>query len=492
MPPIPVPRSNPALPQTIFSGDQFGALEARADQEIAQAGRNLGQALENRQTQREVSKLNAEFAKAQADLTVSWQEALRTADPNDDGLAARFQQEQVGKRLEQLKGLANTREAKDYYTRLSSGLGANFQVQTAAGQAGLAERAAVANWQTTKNQFSDALTADPYSFDTTLATVDIALDGLVAANGLSTEKRLVLEQDAKGDLAMAAARARIERDPDEGVAFVESGGYSEYLDASQKAQLAAYGRSFKNAQEAARKEELNAAVAERRTYYVRSLIDPKTGSVNKRAVPALMRELARDPILNTGEGAAEQQTLFNVLKQELDSGRDASKTAGQDRNFGAFMKRAITGELSDNEILMARANGDISGAQVNELFDVTRGKDTPRGRLRLEGTKQLEAIASANLKLDDPFADIQKGPAQERYGQAMLDVKRWLAEREQSGQTGLEDPKVYNEAVGRINARTSGIQQDIRRTVEGVSGTTAPAKKFNSIAEYEAAKAGAK
>ena len=93
MPKLPVPVSNPQLPQQVYTAEIQGATVARANQDLARSVTGLGEALIQRQTQREVSKLNAEFAKAQAELTVEWQETLRTADPTDPEVANRFRQE---------------------------------------------------------------------------------------------------------------------------------------------------------------------------------------------------------------------------------------------------------------------------------------------------------------------------------------------------------------------------------------------------------------
>ncbi len=63
MPPLPVPKSSPALPQKIFSGDQFGAQEGRALQQLGAETTQLGGVLRQRKTQKEISALNAEIAK---------------------------------------------------------------------------------------------------------------------------------------------------------------------------------------------------------------------------------------------------------------------------------------------------------------------------------------------------------------------------------------------------------------------------------------------
>ena len=90
MPTLPTPVSRPKLPEQIYTAASQGAAAARANQDLARSITGLGEALIQRQTRREITQRNAEYAKAQAELTVQWQETLRTADPNDPEVANRF------------------------------------------------------------------------------------------------------------------------------------------------------------------------------------------------------------------------------------------------------------------------------------------------------------------------------------------------------------------------------------------------------------------
>lgn len=317
MPSLPTPSSNPKLPEQVYTADSQGAAVARGNQELARSVTGVGEALIQRTTQREISALNAEFAKAQAELTVEWQDTLSKADPNDPEVASRFRKERVDSRLNELKGKASTREAKDYYTRLSSGLGANFLVTTEAGMSKLEETAAVQSWQTQLNQMGDALSADPLSFDTTLPIIDMQLEGLVQSRGLSREQALRLRTDALESAAIAAATGRIEQNVDEGVAYIESGGYSEYISPQQKNSLLLYGNSLKASQEAAAKRaraELADATA---IEYMKAATNPD-GSINAAAIPQLQARLFRD-----GAVSGDRETTFatwGMLNRLVDEG----------------------------------------------------------------------------------------------------------------------------------------------------------------------------
>jgi len=300
MPRLPVPQSRPTLPQAIFTPDSQGAAQARAQGEFAdtvqRGGVQLARQLQERKTQKEISQLNAEFAKAQAELTVEWQETLRTADPNDDTVAATFREGAIAQRLEALQSFANTRESKAYFERAAAGLSSGFLVSTEAGQQNLRETAAVQNWNTSVNQMGDAVTADPLSFDNTLAMIDLQTEGLVQSSGLSRQKALVLQTQARQSLAMAAGYGMIDRDPEMGREMVESGRFSEYIDAKDKSNLLAYADRQEAAKNAAAKKRREEAAAEAQVEAMARAMNAD-GTINTAELPRLQGELIRNPAL---------------------------------------------------------------------------------------------------------------------------------------------------------------------------------------------------
>lgn len=385
MPKLPTPQSTPKLPQNIFTPESQGAAAARAQGElggaISQAGQRVGAAITQRKTQGEISKLNSEFATAQAELTNQWRETLRTADPNDDTTAERFRNDVVKPRLEAMRELANTGESKAYFDRAASGLGAGFLVSTEAGQQGLRETAAVQNWDTFKNQMGDSLIADPLSFDTSVAMIDIQVDGLVASAGLSTEKGLVLKAEALTEAAVASATGLINQDPEAGRAEIEAGAFSEFIDASQKQRLLNYADSQERAQEAARVAARKEASAFRQTDYMKEAIN-QDGTINTAAIPELQGRLLRDPLL-AGDPAAAR-AMNNFLEQLVD---DESGSAAQTdpAAFDDFMSRSALppghpDRPTRNEILFSvgrTLSKEDAGFLMNTVID-EKGSDRDR------------------------------------------------------------------------------------------------------------------
>ncbi len=354
MPKLPQPVSRPQLPEKIFTAETQGAAIGRGMQEAAAGVANLGQTIQRNEERSDISKLNAAFATAQAELTVQWQETLRTADPNDPNTAQRFRDEVVAPRLQQLGDIANTRAGREYATRAGAGLNATLLTSTSAGQQQLREVAAVQNWQTTLNQFSDSLSADPQSFDGTMNFAELQLQGLIAAEGLSTAKAEVLRTKMNSTLAIATATGLINQNPPAGMAAVQGGQFSEFLTASQKAQLISYANSQQRAQEAAQEKARKKAAARRRTEYLGQAID-QNGEINAESLPSIIGAMINDPTL--AEDPSALQSTANFLDNLVD---ESSGAAFRD-------DPQLVQSLMDRILL---APGDPNRPTENEIYDL--------------------------------------------------------------------------------------------------------------------------
>lgn len=455
---------------------------ARANQRLAGSVVGLGEALIQRQTQREVSKLNAEFAKAQAELTVEWKETLRKADPNDPSTADNFRREKVQRRLDELKGLAKTREAKDYYTRLSSGLGANFLEATEAGMDHLSEVAAVQSFQTVKNQMSDAMSADPLSFEATLPTVNTMIEGYVQSYGLSRENALKLATETREDLAFSAARGRIDLDPVNGRAFVEAGGYSEYLSPAQKAQLLNYADGLKSSQDAAFKRAREEASTSAQVDWMQKI---GTADFDFKAMTNDPR-LAHDP---------DAMRALASAARAADEGA-AGSTAMKDFNFQNDLGAVLRGEITDSRYILTQvANGRYDMSRANSILGVLTGNKTPEGELRNAAFSRFEKIASDKLVKGNPLAGKTDPLGRTRWAQFMMGLQQREEQRRSTGKAGLDDPAVFQQELKLLESYTpaGGDYIDEKRAqAAGMRLRTSaptidvPAAKFKSIEEYEA------
>lgn len=385
---LPVPVSRPQLPEKIFTGESEGGAAAlgkmqqgRALSNIGQDIGQLGEALQRRQVQREVSSVSADVAAAQAELTVAWQEALRTADPNDPDLAERFRNEQVAPRLQKIGEKANSRDAKLFYEKAAAGLGSSFLVTTEQGAASLAETAAVQNWQETLNRYGDAVTADPASFHTSIPTLDVLLEGMVQANGLSREQALVLETEGKNSVAFAAARGVIDRNAPFGKEAVESGEYAQYLRVEQKQRLIEYADAKMAADARAEDDGIKQAADAAAAEYLRRTTNPD-GSMNVTALPDILAGVSRDPAL--ARDPAQQRAVFNLVRG-LASGDDAKVSNPAILNH--ILRETNAGRMSFEEASEYVGAGISYNDLQNQVVPTLRRQASPDGQAENERLK---------------------------------------------------------------------------------------------------------
>lgn len=481
MPRLPVPDSNPTLPRPVYSGEQFGALQGRALQGLGQTVSDVGDALLERQAQRELSTLNAEFAKAQAELTIAWRERLRTADPNDENLASDFQQE-VQARLTAIGGMAKTREAKEHFTRLSAGLSANMLTTTTAGQMDLAEVKALSDLDTSLNQLADSVSADPGSYAATKVSLEIMLDGFQRSGGLSTEARLKLSGEAKRNLARSAARGLVEANPQRARELVASGAFSEDLTGDDRAQLISYADGAIAAQEAARRKATEEAASLATTEYLRAAVRPD-GSVDTAAIPALMAAVVRDPRLANAPGADQQRTMFNMLRGLAEAEASGKSLRTDPSVFRDLYSRSVLppgdpNRATEAEIFGAVGEGRLTREDANALLDRRKGENTTEGRIfnRMQETAFSAAArfiaGSDDIALQDPQGAIQN-----------VAFQNWaLTEIERLRETGMPTQEIFAPG-GPIMGRIPQFKRSTTEVIDGLREVASTARRQQPAAQ---------
>jgi DNA-binding transcriptional MerR regulator len=460
MPRIPQTRSNPQLPRKIFSAQTEGAAIGAAFEDVGGELEQIGGLLQKRQEQREIATLNAEFARKRAELTVEWQETLRTADPSDLETADRFRQERVASVVDELGSFAKSAAAKNHLTALTAGLDANFLVTTEAGMATLAEKAAVQSFESFKNRYADAVSADPDNFELTVGEIDTAISGYVSVHNLSTEAGLTLATEAKNEAAMSAAFAQIRANPARGRELVSAGVYSEFIDAGDKARLLSHADTVERAQLAA----IEKAQERARDQFSSDIFARvyKDGRVQPTEIPDMVQAVATSPVMRGDP--AEQRAMISALNAMVDEG---SSTDAHNSNYQRDLRAVMRGDITTRtEIWEAVGRGDYPAARANDLFDVLDGNGTEEGRLRNSLLEDLEREASAELVKDNPVTGFQDAEGRRKYTDVMAGIQRALDDRREQGLPGLEDPQVRDAMRARIQQVKATGAELINQRVE--------------------------
>lgn len=218
------------------SGEEFGGAVGRG---LAQAGAGLqdfGSALKRRDEQQEVSTLNVELSKVQADNAIELQNLMRNANPGDKDIFNEFQKKSQEK-LDDIGGKLATRAGRQYFQTASAKMYENLRITTAQTQADLDGEKAVMDYTSTVNNLSASLISDPSSLPLSSEMHSQAIDNLVAQGLLPAAQGAKLKQQGTKDLVKASIRGWARLNPDHAKSKIASGEYDSVLGADTKVQM---------------------------------------------------------------------------------------------------------------------------------------------------------------------------------------------------------------------------------------------------------------
>lgn len=230
------------------SPEAFGASGGRALQQFGREVRGAVDVVYQRVEQGEKSDINAEFAKAQADMTLEWQERLRTADPSDRSLSENFLKD-YDSRMEEIGQKATTVGAQSYFRNGSADMRARFQTTAASMQSEMAGRRAAENFKKTVSDLSSSLLNDPSSFTGSVQILEDGINNDFESGMISREIAEELRAKAMPELTKAQIRGWIRLDPKSTGKNLTEGKWDTYIDGDTKQQM--FGE-VKVAEEAAR------------------------------------------------------------------------------------------------------------------------------------------------------------------------------------------------------------------------------------------------
>jgi len=358
------------------AGDESGAAIQRGLGAVA----NGVQSVETHVAQNETSKLAADFATAQAQLTAEWNDTVRKADPNDHELADRFMNERVGPTLDKLGDGLLTTQANEMYTKAVAGLKADMFVKATADQSNLAGAAAVANLDKVKNQLSNLVRDDPTSYQGAQVMAKSVIEGLVQAYGLPREKAIALAADVNGQIAKSAAIGMADRNPDAAKQAIDRGDFSDYIDGTEAKTLSAYADEQSRAQltaqksaEAEQKKQNVEAVHAASNQILAGMIQPDGTLKVPVDAPMAAVKLSQMPDADPGE----VRSTINMIERVTRDNSEGKNIQTDPHIYEDFSQRMLAPSsdpraLSQREVIAARAAGMMSDRDFSFF---TRGID---------------------------------------------------------------------------------------------------------------------
>lgn len=317
-------------------------------------------------THQEVSHGMASFAQLHSDLTDSWNDTAKNADPNDTSIAGKFRETQLEPALDQFTGSFHTTAGQQWAENHAMALRDHMFEKQSADMATLAGDAVAVNVRKTTNAWSNTARNDPSSVPFLLQTADASIAGIVSSspNLKGTEAAKVhsqVTQKAKEEIVKAGALGAIEKSGDpEAAAAAFAKRYPEYVNAQEIDQLGkaakAYQRAASADSERARrlaKEQADDKSEGQRDKYIQDIFGDNS--------QATMKQVLGDQSLT----AKDREHLVGVIQRE-------GKTTLSDKATNTDLQRRLVDPdkpTTLDEVLKAHASDQLNDSDFRKRYE---------------------------------------------------------------------------------------------------------------------------
>jgi hypothetical protein len=382
-----------------YSGDQFGAAQARAMEGAGQVISNVAETVAKRLDQQNASDVTVKLTKANADLAIDLQKTIRTAEPGDTKAFEEYQkrmEDTIGKIGEE----ANTASARGFYTEASARIKGQLTKTSIDGQAELAGIKAVQDYSQTQNNLTAAVMADPSGVGLQRELHKQNLANLVASGQLPREKAIQLETQGETALSKAAMRGWIDLNPAYAKEKLKSGEFDSTLGADGKAQMLGEIDQAVRAQEVEqerriRQQERNTKIQQQKTqnHFLTAMTEGKLSS----------KDILGSNLEAFGSGSKEQ--FLNMMK--MANSPDEKLKTDATTMIALFDRIQLPdgdpNKLMDENELNGYFGRGLSITDLNRLRDEIQGTQTDAGKMEGEMKRQMMEIARGKLTKSNPL-----------------------------------------------------------------------------------------
>lgn len=373
------------------SAEDFGAATFQGQENFGRAVTNVGEMLQKREEQSELSQLQVKVSEINAKHTIKWEETLKTADPNDKEVVTKFNEE-FENELSAVTENINTRAGQLFFEKQSAGLKGSFLEATTRGQAELAGRAAKLNYSKSLDNYTTGLVSDPSSFGKMLQMHE---DGLQAQmqSGMPRHVADQLRYEGSEKLALSAINGWIKLDPKGTINDLKNGKWDTFIDGEKKRVM--LGRADEEISGRLADEERARAVAERAKKAAQE--DTQKQFLDMLEKDELTWEMiSKSNLDGFGSGSREQFRQMMKAKAERPPKTDpATFRALYERiNLPDGDPKKITSEAELNEYVI---RGSLQYDDLNNLRDEIQGTKTTEGKNIIAMKKKVMDAAEAAL-----------------------------------------------------------------------------------------------
>lgn len=362
----------------------------------------VGDFVQKRREQSDVSTMSAQLSKARLDWTTNLQERLKTADPNDAEFVSNFQQE-LDDYISELGKNASTDKGSIYFTEQAAQLRTSLLTNAIAGASELAGVKAKQDWQTAVSSNSGAVLSDPSSFEAVMSSNKAMTQSLVETGAISSAQAMELEAKANTETAKSAIKGMANLNPDAAKEMINSGKFDPYI-GTMKDQLLGEVDQAKRGQlieqERVKKQQEEALKVEQMATQNDFLGKITTGKLNTKMV-------LNSNLPPFGSGSKEQflQMMETHNKQRANkSDPQVFLNTFARINLPDGDPKKIVDENDLNGLVVA---GKLSFEDLGKLRGEIQGKRTEAGGIESQLKKGLLDVAKGSLTRSNPLTGIR-------------------------------------------------------------------------------------
>lgn len=336
--------------------------------------RDAGQVAVDYEDHREISHGAAAGAQLTENLTNTWNDIAKNADPNDPSVAAKFQQEQLEPALEKFRQGFSTEKSQQWAESHVDLLRQHMFEKSSADMMTLAKKATFENAETMKNSMTNTAVSDPSSVPSLLKGLDQSLDGIVNSSpnlkgADAATIRSTLGQSMREAIVKAGAFGAIQNASNPEAAAAEwTKNYPKEINGMEAMQLAKAAKSqnkINNAYDkAAQLQQKQELVADFHEKYSKLTASTVQADGTLRAGPDYFKQMAKlanhPGIGYAPEGALKAGIAFG---QEINANpRNDVTDPHTDEDFGRRVVLPPTDPdaLSEVDIIKAKTQGLLS------------------------------------------------------------------------------------------------------------------------------------
>ncbi len=377
------------------SGASFGAAGAGM-QNLADAGFQLADIVRKNQEQSEVSNIHASISKTQADWTARYQDELQKGTLDTEQFTKDFSDA-----MDEQQDNVSTRAGRLYFQQASAELKGHFLEKAALGQAQIAGKKAVSNYESSLSNSSSTLLNDPSSFELTNKMQQQGIQNLVTTGGLPATAAGELQLKTQTELAKSAVRGWIKLNPDDAKAQLNEGKWDKYIDGDLKHQL------FGEADQATRAQSVEQERLQKQ--YKEVIVQQQTKTQNDFLQQMVDGKLSAKEILQSnldafGSGSKEQ--FLKMLEQQNKEKLEKLRTdpgVYVDLWDKVHLPDGDPKKIVDENQLNQYMGRGLTVQDINVLRGEIQGKKTIAGSDEAELKKGLTDIAKGKLTKSNPL-----------------------------------------------------------------------------------------